>query len=113
MFTLDTTEVLMSQRHRSPEVVAPPKMDLRAKAHSERHRIRTELQAVAEQISSGLPPEDVHEPGRAWIPEAHRDVDLGGNGRRKQRHWKMKMWKRRTNQRKARAQAYDMIARQA
>ena len=58
----------MSQRHRSQDVAPPPKMDLRAHAHNERHRIHSELHAVATQVSSGYEPEDVHEPGRAWVP---------------------------------------------
>ena len=33
----------MSQRHRSQEAVPPPKMDVRAHAHNERHRIHSEL----------------------------------------------------------------------
>jgi len=32
----------MSQRHRAAEVTLPPKPELRAQAHRERHRIREE-----------------------------------------------------------------------
>ena len=101
----------MSQRHRSQDVAPPPKMDLRAHAHNERHRINSELHALATQVSSGYEPEDVHEPGRAWVPGHHHDAErakaqAGRTGG--QRHWKMKMWKRRTSVRRAKAQAFRL-----
>jgi hypothetical protein len=100
----------MSQRHRSQEVIPPPKMDSRAHAHNERHRIHSELQAVTAQVSAGFEPDEVHEPGRAWVPEHHRDPQ---RARREPasgltRHWKMKMWKRRSSVRRAKAQALRM-----
>lgn len=99
----------MSQRHRSHEVAPPPKMDLRAHAHNERHRINHELQAVATQVSAGLEPEDVHEPGPAWVPQPrHGATDLLRSAEKSPRHWKMKMWKRRSAQRRARAQAFRL-----
>jgi hypothetical protein len=100
----------MSQRHRSQEAVPPPKMDLRAHAHNERHRINSELQSVATQVSSGSEPEDVHEPGRAWVPMHHHDAEKAKSqsGRGPTKHWKMKMWKRRTTVRKAKAQAFRL-----
>ena len=98
----------MSQRHRSLEAAPPPpKMDLRAHAHNERHRINSELHAVAAQVSAGYEPEDVHEPGRAWVPLHHHDAERAKAHSTKTRtkHWKMKMWKRRTTVRQAKAQA--------
>ncbi|MFM2070309.1 MAG: hypothetical protein RLZZ623_572 [Actinomycetota bacterium] len=98
----------MSQRHRSPEAAPPPpKMDLRAHAHNERHRINSELHAVAAQVSAGSEPEDVHEPGRAWVPLHHHDAEKAKAhaGKTRPKHWKMKMWKRRTTVRQAKAQA--------
>jgi len=96
----------MSQRHRSHESAPPPKMDLRAHAHNERHRINSELHSVATQVSAGFEPEDVHEPGRAWVPEhRHGAVDLARSTSKTPRHWKMKMWKRRSTQRRLKAQA--------
>jgi len=96
----------MSQRHRGQEAIPPPKMDSRAHAHNERHRIHSELDAVADQVSAGLEPDEVHEPGPAWVPTHHHDPEKAkadaGNSKR---HWKLKMWKRRTNVRRARAQA--------
>lgn len=53
----------MSQRHRTEDSLVPLKKEVRAHAHSERHRIHVELQSVAQDVSSGLEPEDVHEPG--------------------------------------------------
>ncbi len=66
----------MSQRHRTAEVPLPPKEELRAQAHSERHRIHVELQDVANQVSAGLDPADVHEPGAAWKPVHHQDPEV-------------------------------------
>ena len=93
----------MSQRHRGVEAPPPtPKADLRAHAHNERHRIHTELQEVATLVSGGLSPEDVHEPGRAWVPEPGREPFRPDNDKRP-RHWKLKMWKRRKALRRERA----------
>ena len=98
----------MSKRHRSQEAIPPPKMDSRAHAHNERHRIHSELQAVTAHISAGLEPDEVHEPGRAWVPAHHRDPERAKAESAKplKRHWKMKMWKRRTSMRRAKAQAF-------
>ena len=103
----------MSQRHRTAEVPLPPKQELRAHAHSERHRIHVELNQVAHQVSAGLEPEDLHEPGRAWKPEKHRDSEVAKSKVAKQRkqnrrHWKTKMWKRRTKMRQAKAEAFRL-----
>jgi hypothetical protein len=97
----------MSQRHRSQDMAPPPKVELRAHAHNERHRINAELSAAAATISAGLEPEDVHEPGRAWVPLHHHDAERGREmaQRRRPKHWKMKMWKRRSAVRRARAAA--------
>lgn len=101
----------MSQRHRTDsEVTLPTKPELRAQAHRERHRIREELSNVASQVSAGVEPEDVHEPGAAWKPVHHHDPEVAKeklDGRKRRlRHWKTKMWKRRTNLRQERARAF-------
>lgn len=106
----------MSQRHRSQDVAPPPKMDLRAHAHNERHRINSELQSVAAQVSAGYEPDEVHEPGRAWVPEHHRDAEKAikkASSPRRMRHWKMKEWKRRTTVRRAKAEAFRLAADEA
>ena len=105
----------MSQRHHMQEAAPPPKMDLRAHAHNERHRIHSELNAVASQVSAGLEPEDAHEPGRAWVPMHHHDADRGRDKAVKQspRHWKLKMWKRRTTVRRAKAASMRTTAEDA
>jgi hypothetical protein len=98
----------MSQRHRTAEVTLPPKEQLRAQAHSERRRIHVELSNVANQVSAGLDPADVHEPGAAWKPIHHHDADVAKEKlakRGRKRHWKLKMWKRRTKIRQAKAAA--------
>ena len=110
----NTTEVQMSQRHRSTEMAPPPpKADQRARAHNERHRIHSELQSVATQVSAGSPPEDVHEPGRAWVPERHDGERTRAPEQKALRHWKLKMWKRRSAGRRARAVAIRGIAEHA
>ena len=98
----------MSQRHRTAEVPLPPKQELRARAHSERQRIHVELSNVVDQVSAGLDPADVHEPGAAWKPTHHRDPDVAKDKAAKRglkRHWKLKMWKRRSKMRQAKAEA--------
>ena len=104
----------MSQRHREADLPMQPKQELRAHAHSERHRIHVQLSNVAVQVSGGLDPADVHEPGAAWKPEHHRDPDVArsklAKRSRTKRHWKTKMWKRRTAMRQARAEAMRLAA---
>ena len=102
----------MSQRHRTAEVPLPPKQELRAHAHSERHRIHVELNQVAQEVSAGLEPEDLHEPGTAWKPLHHHDSEVAKNKvakqKRSRRHWKTKMWKRRTKMRQDKAEAFRL-----
>jgi hypothetical protein len=100
----------MSQRHRSHDVAPPPKMDLRAHAHNERHRINSELQSVAAQVSAGFEPDEVHEPGRAWVAGQHHDAEKAKKSAapKRMRHWKMKEWKRRSTVRKAKAAAFRL-----
>lgn len=102
----------MSQRHRTAEVPLPPKQELRAHAHSERHRIHVELNQVASEVSSGLDPSDVHEPGAAWKPMHHHDPEVAktkvAKRKRTSRHWKTKMWKRRSKVRQERAEAFRL-----
>ena len=97
----------MSNRHRSQESAAPAKADVRAHARGERHRINSELHAVANQVTSGLEPDDTEEPGAAWKPEHRHDADKAKEMSRpaRLRHWKLKSWKRRTTVRRARAHA--------
>jgi hypothetical protein len=102
----------MSQRHRTAEVPLPPKQELRAHAHGERHRIHVELNHVAQEVSSGLDAEDLHEPGAAWKPMHHHDAEVAKTKLVKQsgtrRHWKTKMWKRRTKMRQEKAEAFRL-----
>jgi hypothetical protein len=101
----EKTEVLMSQRHRGVETPPPPpKAEVRAHAHNERHRIHSELSAVATQVSAGEPPEDVHEPGPAWKTKHTRPDRNRGDDGKQTRHWKLKMWKRRSAKRKEKAE---------
>lgn len=104
----------MSQRHRTEDILVPLKKEVRAHAHSERHRIHVELQGVAQDVSSGIEPEDVHEPGAAWRPIGHHDAEVARNNlakrSRTKRHWKTKMWKRRTQLRRDRAEQIRLAA---
>ncbi len=103
----------MSQRNRTQEVPLQPKVELRAHAHSERHRIHVELQSVAQEVSAGSDPEDLHEPGAAWKPLHRRDAEVAklkiAKRNRSKRHWKTKMWKRRTLLRQQRAEELRMV----
>ena len=95
----------MSQRHRVDQDPLPPQREIRARAHGERHRIRVELHQVAMQVSSGVDPADLHEPGAAWKPIHHHSSQIAtrkASGARRLRHWKTKMWKRRTTLRRER-----------
>jgi hypothetical protein len=107
----------MSQRRRSTDVL-PPREAQRAQAHGERHRIHVELQEVANQVAAGLDPADCHEPGMGWKPAHHKDPDVAreklAKASRSQRHWKLKMWKRRSATRQAKAEALrDVEAEEA
>ena len=102
----------MSQRNRDLDVPMQVKQEVRARAHSERHRIRVELQTAAKDISGGIDPADVHEPGAAWKPMHHHDADVAKSKLAKRsatkRHWKTKMWKRRTQMRQEKIDAWKM-----
>ena len=102
----------MSQRHRTAEVPLPPKQELRAAAHGERHRIHVELNQVAQEVSGGQDAEDLHEPGAAWKPIHHHDSEVAktklAKSKRNRRHWKTKMWKRRSKMRQERAEAFRL-----
>ncbi len=103
----------MSQRHRTHEAAAPPKVELRAHAHNERHRINSALHAVAREVSAGSEPDDLHEPGRSWMPAHHHEPARARKATGPvKKHWKLKMWKRRTKLRMAKARAYQLAARE-
>lgn len=90
-----------------------PRATLRAHAHNERHRVNSELHLAVEAVTHGVEPLDVVEPGQAWKPEHHHDpsVPRNSNGREKLKHWKTKDWKRRKSRRRARAAAWNALAR--
>jgi len=93
----------MSNRHRTSEVVLPHPEERRVQARSERHRVNTALADVAGQIQGGLEPDDVIEPGVEFRAERHHDPDAARPSTRRRRHWKLKMWKRRTAERRWKA----------
>ena len=95
----------MSKRHDHRSTEFPPKVELRAHAHNERHRVNAELHSVANMVSHGVEPEDVDEPGIAWKGMHHHDAEIGREQSRRQqfKHWKTKQWKRRKVVRKQRA----------
>jgi hypothetical protein len=90
-----------------------PRVELRAHARSERQRINSELHAVASLVSGGLEPDDTAEPGAAWKPVHHHDPDKAKakDAKRQFRHWKVKAWKRRTADRRAKNLATLAIER--
>lgn len=93
----------MSNRHRSTDVVQPHHVERRVHARSERHRVHTALADVTGQILGGAEPDDVIEPGVGFRAERRRDPMKAKPSVRRRRHWKLKMWKRRTAERRARA----------
>ena len=93
----------MSNRHRTSEVVMPHHELRRVQARSERHRVTTYLADVTGQIQGGTEPDDVIEPGVAFRSERHHDPERSRPSARRRRHWKLKMWKRRTAERRAKA----------
>lgn len=102
----------MSKRHRDGDQVLPPRAERRAHARSERHRIATELAEVADQVCSGVEPDDAPDPAIGYRP-VHRHDPVKAKGgqvkRRRRRHWKMKMWKRRTSMRMVKARAIRVV----
>jgi hypothetical protein len=93
----------MSNRHRTADEALPHPEERRVQARSERHRVNTALADVAGQIQGGAEPDDVVEPGVNFRAERHRDPDKARPSLRRRRHWKLKMWKRRTAARRAKA----------
>jgi hypothetical protein len=93
----------MSNRHRTSDVVLPHPEERRVQARSERHRVNTALADVTGQILGGAEPDDVIEPGVGFRAERHHDPDRARPSKRRRRHWKLKMWKRRTAERRAKA----------
>ena len=67
---------------------------------------------LANQVSAGLEADDLHEPGAAWKPVHHHDAEVArtklADQKRGHRHWKTKMWKRRTKLRQAKAEAFRL-----
>jgi hypothetical protein len=107
----------MSKRHRDGDQVLPPRAERRAQARSERHRVNVELADVAEQVSGGLEPDDAPDPAVRYRPVHHHDpakakADMGRK-RRRRRHWKLKMWKRRSSMRLVKAQAIRLTEAEA
>ena len=86
----------MSNCHRTTEVVLPHHEERRVQARSERHRVNTALADVTGQILGGAEPDDVIEPGVGFRAERHHDPVKATPSNRRRRHWKLKMWKRRT-----------------
>lgn len=93
----------MSNRHRTSDVVPPHPEERRVQARSERHRVTTALADAAGQIQGGCEPDDIVEPGVEFRAERHHDPDKGRPSARRRRHWKLKMWKRRTAARRMKA----------
>ena len=93
----------MSNRHRTSDVVLPHPEERRVQARSERHRVTHALADVTGQIQGGVEPDDVIEPGVNFRSERHHDAERAKPSTRRRRHWKLKMWKRRTAARRMKA----------
>lgn len=96
----------MSQRHINLEWAPLERVQIRAKFHSERQRVNSSLRDIAESCRRGVDADDLDDPGDAFHRPHHHDASKGREQvkRRRKRHWKTKMWKRRTTVRRARAQ---------
>lgn len=103
----------MSRRNRPDEGVEAARMEQRAHAKAERHRVNTELHSVATAVLGGVEPDDMVEPGPAWRPVHHRSSEKAkaklASSKRRRRHWKVKAWKRRTELRRDRARAEKAV----
>jgi hypothetical protein len=55
------------------------------------------------QIQGGVEPDEVIEPGIGFRAERHHDPAKARPSQRRRRHWKLKMWKRRTAARRLKA----------
>ena len=89
----------MSQRNRNTNTPRISKVELRAHAHAERHRIKGELHTIANAVGRTIEIYDCDEPAVGWKPEHHHNADnfeRKADSRRGTRHWKLKQWKRRT-----------------
>lgn len=99
-------EVTVSKRHRRNDPNLLTRAELQAHAHAERHRIKSELHVLASSAGRTRDIDECDEPGVEWKPlhhlDHHRARERASHGRGL-RHWKTKEWKRRTNQRRARA----------
>lgn len=105
----------MSKRHNRRETILPPKVETRAHAHNERHRVNAMLHEVTNLVDHGVEPEDVVEPGPNFKPNHHHDAEVGRQQAKRKalRHWKTKDWKRRSAARKQRAIADMQLRRSA
>jgi len=105
----------MSKRHRTEESVPLPRAELRAHAHAERHRVKGELHGLVNGVQHGMEVDDCDEPGAEWKPAHHHDAAKAkkASAPRPLRHWKVKEWKRRSAVRRAKAQAFRLVAEQA
>ena len=104
----------MSKRHRGDELAALSKVELRAHAHAERHRIKGELPAIATRVGRSCEPDECDEPAIGWKPVHHHDdhhAKERSTHHGRLRHWKMKEWKRRSTTRRQRAQQEQLRAR--
>lgn len=82
-----------------------PKEEIRARAHSERRRIHTELAAIANDANGGLDADLLDDPGVEWRPE-HQVRNHTLKQHPEPRHWRSKSWKRRSRRRQQRTQAW-------
>lgn len=85
----------MSARHRTDDVIAMSREERRAHGRAERQRVRAELrfgEALDEEVDA--PGVEWRQPHHRWHAKRHGPDD---------RVWKRPFWKRRTNERRAKA----------
>ncbi len=95
----------MSKRHQTNKPEPLPKIERRAHAHAERHRIKCELHTLSNAVGRSIEIDDCDEPAVGWKSVHHHNIDHDSNPisrRSALRHWKLKDWKRRTAFRRSR-----------
>ncbi len=84
--------------HRSAEPMT--RLEIRAHKHAEKSRVRSSLSSLRGEVGVDL--DDLPEPGRSW-KTPHKSFDLDKRAKNKNKHWRTKEWKRRSNVRDLRA----------
>lgn len=87
----------------------------RKRRKANRRDLHMAMRDLSLAASGGADVEDLYAPKDSWKPEHHHDPDIARqkvsaeSGKRKRRHWKTKMWKRRSAKRQERIEAFEAL----